>query len=208
MERRAPSFGTGRNARPGAAEHNATGLKSQRATLIFGRRLSAPSPNNESLTVRADHAAHRLLERYAPHARIHPRHRVAGDRLRQVDHPARHQSRPHLGDTRRHRAMGDRPERAVPRLPGAGVARNGRNGSKPANGTRWPNCGRSSPICDAARTTCGRSVTSGRRHMSASKPRTQPRNASCYPRPQRLRHRTQCREGRAERLIERPATGS
>jgi hypothetical protein len=56
-----------------------------------------------------------LLERYAPHARIHPRHRLAGDRLCQIDHPARHQSRPAIGGTRRHRAMGDRPERAVPR---------------------------------------------------------------------------------------------
>ena len=59
-----------------------------------------------------------------------------------------------------------------------------------------------------AGTTCGRSVTSGRPRTNASKPRTPPRNASCYPRPQRLRHRTQRQEGRAKRLMEHRATGS
>ena len=68
--------------------------------------------------------------------------------------------------------------------------------------------GKSSPICAAARMTCGRSVTSGRPRTNASRPRTPPRNGSCYPRPQRLRHRTQHQEGRAERLMERRATAS
>jgi hypothetical protein len=58
-----------------------------------------------------------------------------------------------------------------------------------------------------AMTTCGRSATSGRRRTNASKPRTPPRNASCYPLPQRLWHRTQRQEGRAERM-KRPATAS
>jgi hypothetical protein len=39
---------------------------------------------------------------------LHPRHRVASDRLRQINHPARYPRRPHLGEPRRTPAVADR----------------------------------------------------------------------------------------------------
>jgi hypothetical protein len=52
-------------------------------------------------------------------------------------------------------------------------------------------------------TLCGRSVTTGGPLMSASRPRTPPRNACCYPDPQRLRNGTHRRRARAHRLPKR-----
>jgi len=70
--------------------------------------------------------------------------------------------------------------------------------------TPWsPNSVPPSLTCGEGRTICGRSVTTGGPLMSASRPRTPPRNGCCCPDPQRLRNGTHRRRARAHRLPKR-----
>ena len=143
----------------------------------------------------------RTPQQNGTHHGLHPRHRIAGDWVRQEHHSARH-SRP--GASRRRATTSGNGRSTRPSYSGSSRRSPYRAQPPPRpkqNATQrptcsWPNCVRSLPTYDEDRRTCGRSVTDGGKHLSASRSHTPPRNGSCYPRPQHLQNRTHRRQGR------------
>jgi hypothetical protein len=91
---------TGRIAWPRAAKRGAT-------LPVWDHCLSAASPKQRIVNCSAGPCCAPPSWNGKHYGSLHPRHRVASDRLRQIDHPARYPRRPHLGEPRRTPAVAD-----------------------------------------------------------------------------------------------------